>query len=91
MPKFIDEAHRERWMEGQRLAREAKAKRLKGEQPAAPPCTSVVQAKPAKKPATVVEAAVVRGGELLDHAIDRLRGELDVLIEAKTILERHEK
>lgn len=26
MPKFIDEAHRERWMEGQRLAREAKKK-----------------------------------------------------------------
>lgn len=63
MPKFIDEAHRERWMEGQRLAREAKAKRLKGEQPAAPPCTSVVQAKPAKKSATVVEAEVLRGGD----------------------------
>lgn len=73
MPKFNDEAHRERWMEGQRLAREAKAKRLKAEDPDAPPCTSVVQTKPARKSALVVEAEVLRGGNcsttpLIDYA-----------------------
>jgi hypothetical protein len=90
MPKFIDEAHRQRWMQGQRLARESKKKQA--EQASAPPCTSVVQAtKPANPASPVIDGEVVLGGVSLDQAIDRLRDELDVLIDAKRILERHEK
>ena len=76
MPKFIDEAHRQRWMQGQRLAREAKKKQA--QQASAPPCTSVVQPnKPAKTAAPVIDGDVVLGGL--------------ARFEAKAILERHEK
>lgn len=62
MPKFIDEAHRERWMEGQRLAREAKKKQAQAAA-LAPLCTTVVQtSKPQKKSAAIIDAQVVRGG-----------------------------
>lgn len=61
MPKFTDEAHRQPWMQGQRLAREAK--KTQAEQASAPPCTSVVQAtKPAKPASPVIDGDVVLGG-----------------------------
>lgn len=89
MPKFIDEAHRERWMEGQRLAREAKKKQAQSDA-AAPPCTSVVKASPKlRKAAPVVEQIDVSPSSL-DQAIESLRGDLEALERAKTILERHQ-
>ncbi|MCS6297211.1 MAG: hypothetical protein H8K09_13325 [Nitrospira sp.] len=86
MPKFNDEAHRERWMEGQRLAREAKKKQT--EKASAPPCTSVVQTtKPVKKVATFVESIVVSPSSL-DEAIAKVRGDLEALERAKEIVRR---
>lgn len=88
MPKFIDEAHRERWMEGQRLAREAKKKQA--EKAAAPLCTTVVKAAPKpRKPAPVVESLVVQP-TALDEAIERLRGDLAAMERTKAILERQQ-
>lgn len=89
MPKFIDEAHRERWMEGQRLAREAKKKQAQAAA-LAPPCTTVVKAAPKpRKPAPVVESLVVQP-TALDEAIERLRGGLAAMERTKAILERQQ-
>lgn len=90
MPKFIDEAHRERWMEGQRLAREAKKKQAQQGPKSAPLCTTVVKLAPTtRKPAPVVESIIVTPSSL-DEAIDQLRGDLEALERAKTVLERHQ-
>ena len=88
MPKFIDEAHRERWMEGQRLAREAKKKQAQ-EVALAPLCTTVVKATKPRKAAPVVES-IVATPTSLDEAIERMRGDLAAMERTKAILERQQ-
>ena len=96
MPKFVSEEHRQRWIQGQREAREAKKKLAAGGGDASdetktparrgrPP--KVKTSLPAVRSAHVVDAVPVSSGEL-DSALIALEADRATLERAKQILER---